>query len=75
MPDPRAAHFWDASRIAGPWFARNIEGADGFMWDTYLLYGRDATWNQVPVPLLSSGGTIIDTSAELRDKLTPLLKP
>ncbi len=75
LPDPRVAHFWDASRIAGPWFARNIEGADGFMWDTYLLYGLDATWNQAPWPLLSSGGTIIDTSAELRDKLTPLLKP
>ena len=75
MPDTRVAHFWDASRIAGPWFARNIERADGFMWDTYLLYGPDATWNQAPGPLLSSGGTIIDTSAELRDKLTPLLKP
>ena len=45
------------------------------MWDTYLLYGPDATWNQAPGPLLSSGGTIIDTSADLRDTLTPLLKP
>ena len=74
MPDSRVVHFWDAGRFAGPWFARSIEGADGFMWDTYLLFGPDATWNQVPGPLLSSGRTIIDTGPELRNKLTPLIK-
>ena len=75
MPDSRVAHFWDAERTFGAWFAKHVEGTNGFMWDTYLLYGPDATWSQVPGPLLSSGGTIIDTSAELRDKLMPLLKP
>jgi hypothetical protein len=74
MPDPRVLHFWDAGRFAGPWFAKNIDGADGYMWDTYLLYGPNATWEQAPAPLLSSGATIIDTSAQLRDKLESLLK-
>ena len=74
MPDPRVLHFWDAGRFAGPWFAKNIDGADGYMWDTYLLYGSNATRDQAPGPLLGSGGTITDTSSELRDKLTPLLK-
>jgi hypothetical protein len=75
MPDPRVLHFWDAERFAGPWFAKNIDGADGYMWDTYLLYGPSATWNTAPEPLLGSGGTIIDVGPELRDKLMPLLKP
>ncbi len=44
------------------------------MWDTYLLYGPNATWDQAPGPLLGSGGTIIDVGPELRDKLTPLFK-
>lgn len=74
MPDPRVAHFWDAERTSGAWFAKHVEGTDGFMWDTYLLYGPSAIWNTAPEPLLGSGATIIDTSAELRDKLTPLLK-
>jgi hypothetical protein len=74
MPDPRVLHFWDAARFAGPWFAKNVDGADGYMWDTYLLYGPNATWEQAPAPLLSSGATIIDTSAQLRDKLESLLK-
>ena len=74
LPDPRVTQFWDADRFAGPWFAKNIEGTDGFMWDTYLLYGPNATWNQAPGPLLGSGGAIIDVGSELRDKLAPLLK-
>jgi hypothetical protein len=45
------------------------------MWDAYLLYGPSTTWKTAPEPLLGSGGTIIDTRAELRDELTPLLKP
>lgn len=75
MTDPRVRHYWDATRFAGPWFAKNVDGADGSMWDTYLLYGPNATWDQAPGPLLGSGATIIDTSAVLRDQLTPLLKP
>jgi hypothetical protein len=72
MPDPRVAHFWDASRFAGPWFAKNIDGADGFMWDTYLLYGSDATWKDTPSPLFGSGRTIIDTATVLREELAKI---
>ena len=75
MPDPRVLHFWDADRFAGPWFAKTVNGQPGYMWDTYLLYGPNATWNQAPGPLLDSGGTIIDTGQQLRDKLASLIKP
>lgn len=74
MPDPRVQHFWDAERFAGPWFARTINGKPGYMWDAYLLYGSNATWDQVPEPLLDSGSTIIDTGIQLRDRLAPLMK-
>jgi hypothetical protein len=75
MPDPRVLHFWDADRFAGRWFAKAVWGDDGYMWDTYLLYGPSATWDLAPGPLLGSGGTIIDVGSELRDKVAPLLKP
>jgi hypothetical protein len=74
MPDPRVLHFWDPDRFAGPWFSKTVDGVAGYMWDTYLLYGPDATWDQAPGPLLSSGRTIIDTGPELRNHLEPLLK-
>jgi hypothetical protein len=75
MPDPRVLHFWDADRFAGRWFAKAVTGEAGYMWDTYLLYGPNATWDTAPGPLVDSGGTIIDTSQQLRDKLVLLIKP
>jgi hypothetical protein len=74
MPDLRVLHFWDAERFAGPWFAKTVTGEPGYMWDAYLLYGPDATWDQAPGPLIDTGGTIIDTGPRLRDKLAPLIK-
>jgi hypothetical protein len=74
MPDQRVLHFWDAKRFAGPWFAKQVEGKLGYTWDTYFLYGPDATWGALPGPLLSSGRTILDTGPELQDKLAPLIK-
>ena len=75
LPDPRVVHFWDADRFAGTWFAKTVYGENGYMWDTYLLYGPNATWDKAPSPLIDSGSTIIDTGTQLRDKLAPLIKP
>jgi hypothetical protein len=75
LPDQRVLHFWDADRFAGPWFAKTVNGDDGYMWDAYLLYGPNANWDQAPAPLIGSGGTIIDTGPQLRDELAPLIKP
>ena len=41
----------------------------------YVLHGPNATWDTVPEPLLGSGGMIIDTGSQLRNKLAPLIKP
>ena len=67
-------HFWDAERFAGPWFAKTVTGEPGYMWDAYVLYGPNATWNQAPERLIDTGGTIIDTGPQLREKLAPLIK-
>ena len=75
ISDARVTHLWDAERFAGSWFAKHVEGADGFMWDTYLLYGPKALWDTAPTPLLDSGATIIDTASQLRAHVTPLLAP
>ena len=73
IPDPRVTHLWDDKRVAGQWFSQQIWGEQGFMWDTYLLYGPEAKWDSAPAPLVSSGSTVVDKSGELRDKILPLL--
>ena len=60
--------------LCQPLVCQNIDGADGYMWDTNLLYGASATWDLALTPLLGSGATIIDTGAQLRDKLDALLQ-
>ncbi len=48
IPDQRAQHFYDGSRIAGAAVARSL-GADGQVaWDTYLFYRRGARWGDAP---------------------------
>jgi hypothetical protein len=44
MPDARVRHFWDERRVVGAWFARQTayENNNGFVWDTYFLYGPEA---------------------------------
>ena len=58
MPDARVIHFWDGDRKVGQWFAGHVDGYEGIAWDTYYLYGPDAVWETIPLPLAGSGGTI-----------------
>jgi hypothetical protein len=73
MPDPRVMHFWDGETEIGQWFAEQVEGYRGISWDTYYLYGPDATWEDFPSSLLASGGTIYAERETLRTQLNPLL--
>ena len=73
MPDPRVIHFWDGDRQVGQWFAEQIEGYRGISWDAYYLYSPDATWDTVPSPLVSSGGTIYSERETLERQLRTLL--
>lgn len=76
MPDPRVTHLWDEQRLASRWFAEKIDGEQGLMWDTYMLYGPQAKWegNNAPQPLINKGGTVLRKKEELQANLAPLLQ-
>ena len=73
MPDPRVMHFWDGERQVGEWFAEEVEGYRDVSWDTYYLYGPEATWKTVPSPLVGSGGTIIRMRKQLETQIQTLM--
>jgi hypothetical protein len=73
MPDRRVMDFWDGEFVTGQWFAREVDGYQGIAWDVYYLYGPEATWENVPEPLESSGGTIYGKREALRMQLLALL--
>jgi len=75
MSDPRVTRLWDEQRVAGRWFAQYIEHAQDVIWDGYLLYGPDATWDRVPWPTLgSSTGTVIGSRESLALQMRPFLE-
>ena len=71
--DPRVVHLWDGKDVSGDWLANNVAGFQGSDWDTYLLFGPDATWTSRPTPLRSSGSPVDDQIEELSRALSPLL--
>ncbi len=76
MPDERVTHYWDEGRKAGCWYAererlRGVFGA--VVWDTYYLYGPDASWDEVPQPLIGSGYPIFGKRRSLAGQIAPLL--
>ena len=64
------AHLWDAKDVSGAWLARNVPGYQGSDWDSYLLFGPEATWTSHPTPLRSSGARVFDRIEELSQALT-----
>jgi hypothetical protein len=74
LSDPRVVHVWDGEAATSDWFAENVEESFAPAWDVYYLYGPDATWTDVPGPLIGSGATIIGRSSALHDAIVPLLR-
>jgi hypothetical protein len=74
MSDTRVLHFWDGETAVGQWLAKEIDGYEGISWDAYYLYGPDATWESVPMPLVSSGGTIYKERQALKMGVSRLLE-
>lgn len=74
MPDTRVTHFWDGDAIVGQWFAKQVDGYDGIAWDVYYLYGPEATWEAIPMPLAGSGGTIIGERDTLQMQVSTMLE-
>jgi len=73
LQDGRVVQFWDSSALTSEWFAENVDHSSAPAWDVYYLFGPDATWTDVPGPIVSSGGTIIGQSSALNDAIAPLL--
>jgi hypothetical protein len=73
LTDPRVVHLWDAADVSGGWLAANVAGNQGGDWDTYLLFGPQATWTSQPTPLASSGGPVDHQINDLRGALDQLL--
>ena len=71
--DPRVVHLWDGNDVSGDWLAGHVTGYQGSDWDTYLLFGPDATWTSQPTPLRSSGGPVDDQIDALSQAVSPLL--
>ena len=71
LTDSRVVHKWDEPKTIGQWFAPHTSTmrpqlsdgsawSDGaVLWDAYLLYGADATWNETPTGLIHWGRTIV----------------
>jgi hypothetical protein len=52
---------------------RHLQGYQGRDWDSYLLFGPEATWTSHPTPVRSSGAPVFDRIQELSQALNPLL--
>jgi hypothetical protein len=73
IPDRRVTYLWDGRAISSQWLSAHVTHQLGPTWDYYLLFGANARWGSVPGPVLSQGGTVIGTSAQLLAAIRPLL--
>jgi hypothetical protein len=74
MIDPRVTHLWDAGNVVGQGFLERF-GVDfgGLDYDFFLLFDRDATWDQAPPQPVSTGATVIGDSDRLAASAASLL--
>ncbi len=66
MIDLRVTHLWDAGNVVGQGFLEQF-GVDfgGLDYDFFLLFDRDATWQERPPRPVSAGATVIGDSDRL----------
>lgn len=81
LTDPRVTHYWDPDQEVGRWFDQN-EQSIGFdfnrgpvVWDSFLLFGPEATWTATPSHLVSFGNTVLADKEELLEATMELLEP
>ena len=57
------------NRFSGRGGAGRFPQRDDALWDSYLLFDRDASWNSTPSGILSWGSTVMRTRQKLADDL------
>lgn len=77
LNDERVTELWDTDGELEGWFPRQDEYSDvvrsPLAWDIFFLYGGDATWEDVPLPLVESGSTIIGSRRNLKEGVLSLI--
>ena len=74
ISDPRATNLWDQQHLVSQTLGPDVEGASPPVWDAYLLYAPDATWQGSPPRPISTGSTIYGARQRLENDLSPLLR-
>ena len=79
LDDLRVRHFWDEQKVVGRWFATHdevigLEFEGETLWDVFLVFPRDARWEELPQPLSSWGRPIIHERKALRRALLDAAK-
>jgi hypothetical protein len=75
MIDLRVTHLWDAGNMVGQGFLEQF-GVDfgGLDYDFFLLFDRDATWQERPPRPVSAGATVIGDSDRLAASVAAVLR-
>lgn len=71
IEDPRVTQFWNEEFITGQYFSATLGGRTA--WDIYFLYGPDASWEETPELLISSGFPVYSQRRQLQTDLNNLL--
>ncbi len=76
LTDPRGVHLWDEQKIIGTWYVKHPEycNSNYVLWDAFLIYGREAYWEDKPSHFIGMGRPIISKREELRSKLLAILQ-
>lgn len=75
LSDPRVTEYWDDEGALGDWFGEHRDEMDlrflggAVVWDASMLFGPEATWEEVPAPLVQFGYTIIADRDSLQRSL------
>ena len=75
--DPRVTHRWDEAKTVGRWYGQQTSHMQRqltpdsswngeILWDSYVLYGSDARWDDVPTGVIHWGRTIVAARDTLR---------
>jgi len=86
LTDPRVIHRWDEGKVVGRWYGERTSSLrpkltaesnwnGEILWDSYLLYGPEAHWDDVPTGVIHWERTIVAAGETLRIDAERLLKP